>query len=94
MSISPKQKEAEGIKVSTVKKTEYFVKKSLSFFWTNPLKYSFYFVALIGVIGNVVGKVWPLPFYILLSILGVVEIYKELYLFFHPELKLLSAKEK
>lgn len=94
MSISPKQKDEEFMKISTVKKTEYIIKKSLSFFWTNPLKYLFYFVVFIGIIGNVIGHIFPLPFYIILLILGFVEIYKELYLFLYPEMKILLDKEK
>lgn len=94
MSISPKEKEIKDIKISTVRKTGYIIKKSLSFFWTNPLKYSFYIVALIGVIGNVVGRILPIPFYVLLSILGFVEIYKELYIFIYPEIKILSDNNK
>lgn len=92
MSIgSGKQDEQPSFEVPLTKQVEYFVKKSITFLWQDPLK-NIFLIALIVCLGGLVfGHRFPFEFYVILGILAVVEAY----LFFMKQsLQLLPDKEE
>lgn len=92
MSIGPKSQLREEFKVGITKKVEYVVKKSFEAFRVDPLGYTFDIAYILAMISLFFNKKLPFEFYLLLAVLGVIQVYK--FMDSKEKIEILPVKEK
>lgn len=71
MSIGPKTKQDQGIRVSFADKTKFIAKETLKTFFLDPTHYLFYGALSFTIIGLLLGRSFQWPLYVILVLLGI-----------------------